>query len=181
MRQLALGLLCLTLTACSYANGDIAADWQVAEARRQAARESFSKLLPRPKTTRLFRIDPIDGYPFATEGRTKSQKPRFHDWGVVASAAPSDANSEAIISHSLGKIVAAHKEGQDACFSPHHGLTLTDGSKRFDVLLCFECSQYIVFTSDGARLFFDSFNARSEKETFEQVFRAAGLPESKQR
>jgi hypothetical protein len=181
MRQLALGLLSLTLAACSYASAEVAEDWQVVEARRQAARERFIEQLPTLKTTRLFRIDPIDGYPGATGNGAKSQMPRFHGWGVVASAAPSDANSEATISQSLAKIVSAHTEGQYACFSPHHGLTLTNGGESYDVLLCFDCSQYIVFTLDSAIVFLDSFNARSEKETWEQVFRAADLPESKRK
>lgn len=180
MRQLALALLCLVLGACTYANPAVAEDWSVVEARRQAAREKFNEQLQTLKPTRLFRIDPVAGYPDTTGSGSKSPMPRFHEWGVVASAAPSDANSGATILHSLARIVSAHKEGQDACFSPHHGLTLTNGKEIFDVLLCFDCSQYVVFKPDGAMIFRDSFNAWSEKKTWEQVFRAAGLPDSKQ-
>jgi hypothetical protein len=181
MRQLALGILCLALNASAYAGADAAEDWRLADARRQAAREDFGKRLLTLKTTRLFRIDPVDGYPLVAEGGARWLLPRFHGWGAAASAAPADANSEAAISHSLARIVSAHKEGQDACFSPHHGLTLTNGRERFDVLLCFECSQYIVFTPEGQTVFSDSFNARYEKETWERVFRAAGLPDSRRK
>ena len=181
MRQVALGLLCLALNACSNAGAEPVEDWQVVEARRQAARETFSRQLPTLKPTRLFRIDPIDGYPVVAEGGLTWRLPRFHGWGVAASAAPSDANAEAAISRSLSKIVSAHKDGQDACFSPHHGVTLTNGRESFDVLLCFDCSQYVVYTLDGTTVFADSFNARQEMKTWEQVFRASGLPDSKRR
>ena len=110
-----------------------------------------------------------------------SKLPPFHDWVVVAAAAPSNAPSEAAISQSLARIVSTHDNGVAACFDPHHGLTLTDGNSSFDLVLCFECWRYIVYTSDGVLLYADSFTARGESEKWEQVFTYAGLPVQKRK
>jgi hypothetical protein len=173
MRPVALGLLCLALAASTHASADAADDWKVVEAQNRAAQEKFREQLPTLKTSRLFRIDPS-----ASRRGAPSQSPRFHDWVVVASAAPSDTNSEATISRSLAAIVSSHDDGVAACFDPHHGLTLTNGKESVDVLLCFECSRYIVFTPDGTVVFAASFATRREKETWGQVFRTAGLSDS---
>jgi hypothetical protein len=42
--------------------------------------------------------------------------------------------------------------------------------------LCFECWRYVVFTSDGAVMYADSFTSVGQKENWEQVFVEAGLP-----
>ena len=174
MRHVALCLLSLVVTAFAHADERAAVDWKALEAANLAARQQFSEKLPKLKTTRLFRIDPG-----ATRSDAHPKLLRFHEWVVVASAAPSDASSEAKITRSLASIVASHDDGVAACFDPHHGLTLTDGRSTYDVLLCFECRRYIVYTSDGAVMYADSFKTRGEKKKWERVFNDAGLPGAK--
>jgi hypothetical protein len=168
VRQVALCLLSLVAAAFANAGDSLESDWKALEAANRAARQKFSEQLPNLKTTRLFRVDPG-----ATRHGVESKLPRFHDWAVIASAVPSDALSEATISQSLARIVASHDNGVAACFDPHHGLTLTDGIASFDVLLCFECWRYVVYTSDGTVLYADSFTTLGQKEKWEQAFTEA--------
>lgn len=170
MGHVALCLLSFVIAAAAYADRNVEVDWEAIEAANRAARREFGERLPKLKVTKLFRIDPS-----ATRRNAPSSASRFHDWIVVASAAPSDDPSATTISRSLASIVASHDSGVAACFDPHHGLTLSDGGTSFDVLLCFECSRYIVYTSGGAVMYADSFTAHAEKETWEQVFASAGL------
>jgi hypothetical protein len=171
MRQVALCLLSLVAAAFAPAGDNGATDWEAIEAANRAARQKFSDQLPKLKTTSLLRIDPG-----ATRRGVQSTLPRFHGWVVVASAPPSNALAESTISRSFARIVKSHDDGVAACFEPRHGLTLTDGNASFDVLLCFECWRYVVYTSDGSVMYADSFANRDEKEKWEQVFIDAGLP-----
>jgi hypothetical protein len=71
-------------------------------------------------------------------------------------------------------IVDSPTDSMAACFEPHHGMTLADGKRTFDVVLCFKCSRYIVYTPDGKVAWGGSFTtARTEFPVWDRIFREA--------
>lgn len=176
MQPIAHVILLLTLAATAHADGKAADDSAAVAAEKQAAREEFSTKLLQLKVTRLYRVDPD---PRRTDAHAQAE--RFYNRVVIGSAAPSDASSAETITRSMRAIVAAPDDGANACFTPRHGLTLTDGTSTYHVLMCFECLNYVVFTSDGTDVYRDSFTAEHEYKQWEQAFHAAGLTSPKRK
>jgi hypothetical protein len=58
-------------------------------------------------------------------------------------------------------------------FIPHHGLVLTDGKQRFDVLICFECGEYQIFVSEE-QILSDHFTLAT-RAVWDRAYAAAGL------
>lgn len=58
-------------------------------------------------------------------------------------------------------------------FQPRHALTLSDGTHRYDVLVCFACGQYEIY-EQGELLHADDFTTTKD-EDWDTAFQLAGL------
>jgi hypothetical protein len=165
--------LCLVVIATTDAGEKPARDWSTLAAKNP---DAFPLVLERLKVRRLLALNPTK-----PERVPPSTVATFHDWVVNASAVPRDAASAEALVRSMLSIVDSPQDGAAACFEPHHGLVLADEHQTFDVVLCFKCSRYVVYTPDGKIAWGGSFaNARSEAPIWERVFDAADFKSSNQ-
>jgi hypothetical protein len=158
--------LCLAVASSTHAGERPATDWSTVAARNP---DAFPVVLAHLKVRRLLALSPIK-----PENEPPPSVVTFHEWVVNSSAVPRDAASGALIVRSMLAIVDSPRDAMAACFEPHHGVVLSDGRHTFDVVLCFKCSRYIVYTPDGKIAWGGSFdNARSEAPTWNRVFDSA--------
>jgi hypothetical protein len=170
MKPLAVMAFVLALVAVSNAADLKPVDWSKLRARDS---EAFPIVLDQLKVSKLFRLAP-----FATWDNPPSSRARFHEWVVAIDGVgvPIDASSGRSLILSMRTIVDHPDNFASACFEPHHGAILTDGRRRFDVVLCFKCSRYEVFNAEGKRVWAGSFSTvRNEVSKWDEALRAAGL------
>jgi hypothetical protein len=158
--------LCFAVVSATDAGEKPARDWSTLAARNP---DAFPVVLEHLKVRRLLALSPTK-----PENDPPLSAVTFHEWMVNSSAVPRDAASGEDIVRSMLAIVDSPNDSVAACFEPHHGVVFTDGHHTFDVVLCFKCSRYIVYTPDGKIAWGGSFsNARSEAPTWNRVFDAA--------
>jgi hypothetical protein len=160
-----LSLLFALAGACA-AGEKAGRDWSALAAKNK---EAFPVVLDHLRVTRIRGLDP-----FATWNDPPPKAPQFHKWVVIWSARPKDAAASAALTRSMRVIVDSPSDSMAACFEPHHGATLTDGKHTFDVVLCFKCSRYVVYTPDGKLAWGGSFTtAQTEVLVWDRIFRDA--------
>jgi hypothetical protein len=144
-------------------------EYNEAERNREANRAEFVRDLPRFRVARVTFLDP------RLQGKVPAGAARLHGYAVFSTAAVEDEAISAGLMSSLSRVVEARTGGFAACFSPRHVLHLTDGTRAYDVVTCFECSRYIVTRADGGTWFGDSIETRREEPEWTRLFRQAGL------
>ena len=72
----------------------------------------------------------------------------FHGWRIVDHKPIDDAKERVKLADAF---VRGVKEGKGAarCFEPRHGIRVTQGQKRFDFVISFECLQSLVYEGDA--------------------------------
>ncbi len=63
------------------------------------------------------------------------------------------------------------------CFSPRHGLGITEDGGRLEYLICFQC--FWMHTFQGSRRTATATIAKSPRDTFNRILREAGIPLAK--
>lgn len=170
MKLWAVLLLVSAFMAASGAGEPRSADWSKLRERNS---EAFPLVLDQLTVSELLILDP-----FATWADPPSRKPQFHKWVVASRGAPANVASGRSLVVSMRAIVDHPDDFASACFEPRHGVTLNDERRRFDVVMCFKCSQYRVYDADGKLVWGGSFTTVSGKEEarWNAVFSAAKLP-----
>lgn len=128
----------------------------------------FMAVLPSLRIDRLYYLDPMANPAYAP-GK------EFHNVAVAMesnSPLPEKVNQELLVS--LRKIIESTPEYAAACCDPHHAAVLTNGAERFDVVVCFECGNYRIFSPDGNWLLAGSFDVGGE-ELWDAAFAEGGL------
>lgn len=102
----------------------------------------------------------------------------FRDWVIAAEGDPlPSVLAQNVLKVGLRDILrSGNRVGGPASmcgFVPHHGLTLTDGKQRFDVLICFQCGEYQILAGEE-QLLSDAFGPVS-REVWDRAYAAAGL------
>jgi len=140
---------------------------------RERDSKAFPLVLDQFRVSELIILDP-----FSSWADPPSKKARFHTWVVAAKGSPSTAAGGRLLVASLRAIVDHPDDFAAACFEPHHGVRLVEGSRRFDVVLCFKCSQYRVYDADGKLVWGGSFTTVRDKEEarWNAVFSAGRFP-----
>ena len=132
-------------------------------ARRE---QDFIARLPALKVESLYILDP--------SAKIGEDTQVFHDWAIAAEGGPlpSDLAQDAL-KIALRDLVLSGADGEAMCFNPRHAMVMSDGTHRYDILVCFECSKYEIHTAAGLPVS-DSFSLRTEA-TWDRAFGAAGL------
>ena len=156
MKRCAVLLLVSAFMAASGAGEPKPADWSKLRERDKGA---FPLVLDQLTVSELLILDP-----FATWADPPSNKPQFHKWVVASRGSPATVASGRSLILSMRAIVDHPDDFASACFEPHHALVLTDGSRRFDVVMCFKCSQYKVYDVEGRLVWGGSFTTVRGKE-----------------
>lgn len=95
----------------------------------------------------LFSIDPRR--PASLEAARENSVSVFHGYKILGQTEVSDPAARRVLNQALRRSV--HENAADLhamCFNPRHAIRLTHSSRRYDVLMCFECLAAIVW-SDG--------------------------------
>ena len=113
----------------------------------------------RPDAAWAYKLDPTPDEE-DTEHPFHFHRDNFHGYKVLASAVL-DSNQEAVefddISTSALKWASDPRKLEAACFNPRHGIVVIKNERQFELLICFECSQAVIFAQDGGRrqIFFE--------------------------
>jgi hypothetical protein len=101
-------------------------------------------------------------------------KDAFHGWQVLGKTTVKDAETRK-------KLVAAFKKGVEEnhgtmalCFSPRHGIRVTQNGKTADFVICFQCYQVKVIVGD--KQWKDFLITKSPESTFDAVLKEAKVP-----
>jgi hypothetical protein len=147
-------------------------EWESQDEATRVAREHFLAELPTLKAVRFYYLDPS----WDPDAKGK----RLYSWLIFSETAPSKADVASRFAESLQVIVSHPKAGEDACFAPRHAVTLSDGDRTFDVVICFECSKYLVYDHLGRYMFTSSFTTHAEESKWDAAFKASGLKRRKE-
>ena len=134
-------------------------------------KEELRALVPRLRIDRLLYLDPHERSP---------RGELLHGWQIVGTKfAPLPGNAEDVLMSRLVELLApgsSHGSAVSYCaFMPRQALSLSDGVRTFDVLICFQCSEYEVY-EDGAFWFGGGFSTYPAEE-WKAGFETAGLAE----
>jgi len=157
----------LFVAACSSGEDRPAKDWSALAAK---APDAFPVVLDRMKVVAVYRLNP-----FATWNDPPPDTPMFHEWVIGRSGVP-DAEYGEALTRSMRALVDEPRlgDGVPACFEPYHGVRFSDGRLTFDVVLCFKCIQYRVYSPEGKPLWGGQFvNKTREHLVWGEVFEAA--------
>ena len=72
----------------------------------------------------------------------------FRAYPILGQTVLSGSTDRVLVADSL-RLAARGAWDRAACFNPRHGIRATDSSGTYDILLCFECIQAVVFFPDG--------------------------------
>lgn len=103
-------------------------------------------------------------------------KDAFHGYKVlgktVVKAGTRKQLVEAFLKGMEGKIEPAR------CFDPRHGIRATHGGKTVELVICFQCSQFVVYLGSaekGTLLLV----GKAPEASFDKVLKDAGIPKAK--
>ena len=133
--------------------------------RHEIAKSRFDAAIPHLRLERIYYLSET----------TNTDVPVFNGFPVASETHPSSGMGKAIRAD-LRKIVRHSPDSAAACFFPHHGLRFVDGrdGARYDVLMCFDCGNYRVVTSDEGGSFGDAFHGINE-QAWDDLFHASGI------
>ena len=103
-------------------------------------------------------------------------KDAFHEYKVLGKTAVKDAEARKKLIESLTKGM----EGEirpAKCFNPRHGIRATHDGKTVDLVICFECHQFGLFSGAGEVTGF--LVDKSPEPAFDKVLKDAGIPKAK--
>jgi hypothetical protein len=114
-------------------------------AERKEVIRTISDLLGKTEQMELFSIDPTP-----PEFQQEKPKEAFHEYKVIGKVTPKNEETKEI-SQKLNASWSAEIGLRALCFEPRHGLVLTVGKKKLELLICFHCSTTFAFL-DGEGL-----------------------------
>ena len=74
--------------------------------------------------------------------------PRFHDWPILGQTVLMRDQDRDRVAAILSQ-AARGAWDKAACFNPRHGIRATDSTGTYDVVLCFECGQAVLYSPGG--------------------------------
>ncbi|HZJ16847.1 MAG TPA: hypothetical protein VFD27_17465 [Chthoniobacteraceae bacterium] len=118
----------------------------------------------------LYSIDPSEGP--ARSGDT----PVFRDYPILGQTVLTGPSDRVLVADSLRR-AARGAWDRAACFNPRHGIRATNSSGTYDILLCFECIQAVVYFPDGHE---ESIPIHGPSTTLNELLAAANIPLARQ-
>jgi hypothetical protein len=100
----------------------------------------------------------------------------FHGYPVLGTTAVKDADTRKQLVESLTKGMEG-KIDPARCFIPRHGVRATHDGKTVELVICFECAQFLVHApgAAGKRLLVN----KTPEPLFDKVLKEAGIPKAK--
>ncbi len=109
-----------------------------------------------PNKEQIAKAFPLDSYQVFTKGKNvtlyflepsqKNQKKEtFHKYTVLEKTEIKEKSFQSFLKNSFIKSIT-NKESK--CFNPRHGLRISDGKQKLDIIICFECSNFKTYYKD---------------------------------
>lgn len=111
------------------------------------------------------------------EGPPAKGAPALHGWAVLGKTVVKDAEVRKAMVAALKKGLAESDGSTKDCFNPRHAIRVMNGGKPVDYLICFECSQVIIYADGKTRA--ELPITRSPQPVLDKVLRDAGVPLAK--
>jgi hypothetical protein len=105
-------------------------------------------VLEAPEAVELLALVP---FPTVVEAPLKAGERSFHGFRVRSSGPLEDARAAAALIELLREGVARGDGKVALCFLPRHGLRVSRGEDRVDLVVCFECFQIRCYDARGER------------------------------
>jgi hypothetical protein len=131
--------------------------------------EEIWRCLYYPKEMALFSIDPEMK---SEEIRKSKEGSLFHDYIVLGSTNIINRNDQYKIAEDIKNAVNS-SHGAFLCFDPRHGVRVSDGKVVYDFLICFECGEMKVYSSDGS---VESVMIGGSKDVLNEILIKAKVP-----
>lgn len=114
---------------------------------RQADKEQIAKAFPdqsfqtysNGKTLTLYSIEPFKQIENAED---------FHGSAILGKTEITNRSFLDFITHAFLNDMANAFDASAACFNPRHGIRITDEKQTLDILICFECGNFVTFYGD---------------------------------
>jgi hypothetical protein len=127
------------------------------------------RVLDEPDRFTLFSIEGEDEIlPHVTEQS-------FHGFNILGKTEITDVEERRSLVKALDDGISKVTHGLALCFAPRHGITVVQGDTRFDLVICFECSQIHVLDSNGRHVFRTN-TTDDPAALFNRVLESAQIP-----
>ena len=132
--------------------------------------DDAAKILAKAEKIELYSLDP-------SRIRDKDKlKDDFHGFGILGKTTlKGDAKKDLVSAFQKG---LAGQIDPAACFNPRHGIRATYDSKTVDLVICFECAQFMVYgdkDDKGKSLLVN----KKPQTAFDKALKDAGLEKAK--
>ncbi|HLW65757.1 MAG TPA: hypothetical protein VKS79_10595 [Gemmataceae bacterium] len=157
-----------SIPAVTIVGAVLAAASPPATAKDNKLPDEVVNVLANAETFELLSLDP--------DSRVDTSKDAFHGYKVLGKTSVKEADARQKLVDSLAKGM----EGEirpAKCFNPRHGIRATHDGKTVELVICFECHQFKVFTGPGkvSGLLVD----KSPEPAFDKILKDAGIPKAK--
>lgn len=75
----------------------------------------------------------------------------MHQHGVLGRAKVEAADERTEMANLIDEAIGSGGNGAAACFNPRHAVSASQGDRRIDILICFECAALQVWEGDAAK------------------------------
>jgi hypothetical protein len=103
-------------------------------------------------------------------------KDAFHGYKALGKTVVKNAEARKHLTESLIKGMEGDIDPAK-CFNPRHGIRATHDGKTVELVMCFECHQFKVFTGPGHVSGF--LVDKSPEPAFDKILKDAGIPKAK--
>jgi hypothetical protein len=118
--------------------------------------------LEKPEQFELLSLDP---------SRFEKRRPKeeFHCWRILGSMTVKDRESQNELVTALKKCVVESKRLVAGCFNPRHGIRVIQDGKTYDLVICFECLQVLVYLNENNLKPDNNFLIRDSSQSAESL------------
>jgi hypothetical protein len=120
----------------------------------------------------LYSIDGRDGR-FVGPGEEPKTKEKFHGYPALGKIEIADADAREKIVSALKEAVAKSDGAVATCFFPRHGLRAIENGRTIDYVVCFQCTQMLIFDGDSRT---EKPITRDPQPLFNNYLKQVGVP-----
>lgn len=120
----------------------------------------------------LLSLEPEPTLPTATGSGPPNDKLLFHGYSILGRLQISDPKQKQELLRALDDGIARCR-AEDACFNPRHGIHAEAGNHSVDLVNCFHCQQFELYSGRQKSL---AGVSNAPQKTFARILSDAGIP-----
>ncbi|WP_227254865.1 hypothetical protein [Frigoriglobus tundricola] len=107
------------------------------------------------------------------EPEDKRGKDTFHNYKILGQTTVKGDDRKALLAALLDGVKNSGS-GSAACFNPRHGIRAVHDGKTTDLVICFECTNIVVYVGDKREQ--EVHTTRTPQKTFDKILTDAKVP-----